>query len=546
MKENLILNLKRRFDSCQSEANIPRSVLDELEKYVVPYRGRMFQKHSGEGSVEWDKYDHYDDTAVVSAQILSASIHGAILPPVKWFDLKFKNEDLQNDDEASEWLADTSRRVYGAIDNSNFDLEADEMILDLTGFGHGFMVSEAGGLDEEELSFDMIPIKEMFFEEGAIGAKFRRLEWTPTKIVSKFGIDNVPKEVKDKYDNPNTTSSMKMEVIFAIFYRKDKKDADTTKPLIATERPWGHIYFLYDGMEQIGDEGGYYEDPVYSVRWRTVSGSQWGHGPGHIALGDIKQLNQHRLMRTRAVEKVIDPANITTQRGLIGNLDLGPRGLTIVRNIDDLKPYESGANFAVSREELELLRNSIRQAFLVDQLELKQSPTMTATEVQVRYELMNRLLGPTAGRMKVDWLNKVVENVFRIELRAGRLLEMPESLKNVSLDINIEYIGALATAQKSQLSNEMINWAGDVANLSQAYPNMKYVVNAEELVRAVGRLKNIPEKAINGTTEVEKLKREEADIIAKRQQLEEAKAEGDAMEAQGKGQQALRAVNENG
>lgn len=541
-----ITALKKRFDALDADAKFVRGVQDELEKYVVPYRGRMFQKDVTEGSVEWDKYDHYDDTAVTAASILSASIHGAVLPNLQWFYMRFKDDALQNDNDASDWLADSARRTYQAIDDSNFSLEADELIIDMTGFGHGFMVHESGGIDDEELDFSMVPMKEALFQEGYQGAVeffFRDLEWTAAKIVSKFGYDNVPDKIKQAYDRPSNTDQ-RHNIVFAIFPRKDAKDADTSKPLSPEARPWGHIYFCHEGMETLGEEGGYYENPIYSVPWRTVSGSQWGHGPGHVCLGDIKQLNQHRLMRTRAVEKAIDPANITTERGLLSNLDLGPRGLTVLRDIDALKPYEGRADFSISTEEIMMYRQSILQAFMVDRLELKESPAMTATEVQVRYELMQRLLGPTMGRIKVQWLNRVVENVFNIERRAGRLLPMPESLLELNPDIVIEFVGALATSQKAQQANQLVSFGGDLAQLSQAYPDLKYLINEDEFGRELAELRNIPEKVINGKDVAERNKKEDAAIIAKQQKLMEDNAEGEAMQAKGKGQQELRAAEE--
>jgi len=540
LTEDSLIFLRKKFDAIEADSKVVRGVWEELEKYVVPYRGSMFQKESGEGSVEWDKYDHYDDTAVISAQTLAASVHGSILPPLQWFLMNFKDDELKNDNDAADWLADANRRVYHAIDNSNFALEADELILDLVGFGHGFMVDEPFG-PENTPSYTMVSLKEAFFEESFDGLPrffFRKLEWTSTKLVSKFGYDNLPEKIQKAYNN--TSTDEKFVVIFAIYPREENVGQDTTTMLSESKRPWGHCYFLHTEKEQIGETGGYYEMPVYSVRWRKVSGSQWGHGPGHVALGDIKQLNQHRLMRTRAVEKAIDPANMVTQRGLLSTLNLGPRGLTVVKNKDSLWVHEGRANFAVSREELELLRNSIRQAFHVDQLELKESPAMTATEVQVRYELMNRLLGPTQGRIKIDWLNRIVENAFKLEMRENRLLDLPDSLKGKELDIGIEYLGALATAQKTQLANEMFAWAAQGVELMQAYPRIKYVVNETELYRTIGRLKNIPEKSINGEDEASRIEAEEAALLAKQQKIMEAQAEGEAAKAQGEGRTAMR------
>ncbi len=535
-----VMFLRKKFDTLNNDSKVVRGVWNELEKYVVPYRGRMFTKDSGEGSVQWDKYDHYDSTAPQSHQILTSSVHGAIFPPVQWFSLKFKDESLKNDGEAAEWLADTNKRIFHAIDNSNFALEADELLLDLTGFGHGFMVSEANN-NNNKLIYNMISLKEANFEEGFDGNVaffFRELEWTSTKLATKFGYDALPKEVRRDYDNPKS-SDRKFKVIFAVYPRDKFNDVDTTTMLHESKRPWGHCYFLHNTVEQIGTSSGYYENPVYSVRWRKVSGSQWGHGPGHVAMGDIKQLNQHRLMRTRAVEKVIDPATMVTQRGLLSDLDLGPRGLTVVRDKESIWAYESKANFSVSREELELLRQSIRQTFYVDQLELKESPAMTASEVQVRYELMNRLLGPTQGRLKVDWLDRIVENAFKLELREGRLLDLPAILQDKELDIGVEYIGALSTAQKAQQSNNITAWLSEGAALAESFPDIKYTINAPKLWREVGRLRNIPEVGINDETEAKTLQEDEAKVIANQQRLAEAKMQGEADKAQGEGRKAL-------
>lgn len=540
-KNKMLRSLKKRYDGLYSQTNVIRGVWNELERFVVPYRGRMFTKETGEGSVDWDKYDHYDDTAVVSAQTLSASMHGSILPNLQWFYWKFEDHELQSNNEASDWIDKCAKLCYNAINRSNFSLESDELFLDLAGFGHGFQISEAEGPEEQELTFDMIPLKEAVFDEDHHGQPhffFRKLEWTPTKIVSKWGYDNVPKLVQERYDNEDVCD-IRMDVIFAIWPRHDKKDNDTSIPLAPTERPFGYMYFLHESEIELGEEGGYYEMPVYSVRWRKVSGSQWGHGPGHIALGDIRQLNQHRLMRTRAIEKAVDPANLTTERGLMSTLDLGPRGLTVVRDINELVPYESRANFQVSAEELSLLQHSIKQAFRVDQLELKESPAMTATEVQVRYELMQRLLGPTLGRLKVDWLDRVISNVFSIEYRAGRLPKRPTSVP-VDAEIQIEYVGAMATAQKTQQANDILQWAGEMAQLGQmGYSGLNYLVDADKLGREIADLRNIPEMIVNGEDEVKKQKQEDAEEMQKQENMEQQAQSGQAMEAMGKGQKAM-------
>ena len=73
------------------------------------------------------------------------------------------------------------------------------------------------------------------------------------------------------------------------------------------------------------------------------------------------------------------------------------------------------------------LRTAIRQAYYSDQLQLQEGPQMTATEVQVRYELMQRLFN--ISRFQSEFLNPLIERVFGIMFRAGALLPEPESIE---------------------------------------------------------------------------------------------------------------------
>ena len=149
-----------------------------------------------------------------------------------------------------------------------------------------------------------------------------------------------------------------------------------------------------------------------------------GNSPAMIALPDIMTLNQLVELIIRSSEKVVDPATLVTERGLISDLDLTPGGMTVVRDIEgSVKPYESRARFDVSELQREKLKDSVNRAFYVDQLQLKDSPAMTATEVQVRYELMQRLLGPTLGRLMSDFLDPLLSRTFSIMYRNGALPE---------------------------------------------------------------------------------------------------------------------------
>ena len=60
--------------------------------------------------------------------------------------------------------------------------------------------------------------------------------------------------------------------------------------------------------------------------------------------------------------------------------------------MNNLEPIVNATNWNADQLMLGDVRASVRRIFFSDQLELNEGPQMTATEVQVRYELMQRLL----------------------------------------------------------------------------------------------------------------------------------------------------------
>jgi len=427
----------QRYSVLQSERRTVEGIWELISRFVVPFRGEFYRDLKSENEINWRSRHRFDDTAVDSCDTLAASLQGSLTSPmVKWFDLRFRTDELNVDSEAMEWLGNAAESVHLALQESNFNLQMSEAYLDICSFGTAALVEEVSEKDQKfkNLLFKAIPIRECYFEEDAennVVNFYRKLEMNPLAMVLKFGEKNLPKNITDEANNPKGVN-VKHTVIFCVYLRRDKMEADTSKVLSSKERPYGYKYILRKDASIVGEEGGYYEMPVFITKWGKASGSKWGYSPAHKCLGDILTLNQLVDMILVSAEKVIDPPSLAQERTIVGDLDLGASGITTVRNIDGLKPYESRARFDVSSLERNELQESIRRAFKVDQLELKESPAMTATEVQVRYELMQRLLGPTLGRLQNDLLDPIITRTFFILFRAGLLPEMPQIVEENS------------------------------------------------------------------------------------------------------------------
>ena len=138
--------------------------------------------------------------------------------------------------------------------------------------------------------------------------------------------------------------------------------------------------------------GGYNEFPYLVPRWSKATGEIFGRSPSYNALPDIKTLNKAVEIGLKAWAKAIDPPLLVTDDGVIGRVRMTPAGITVVRSDTAIKPLQIGSNWQITDLKENQLRTAIRQAYYSDQLQLQEGPQMTATEVQVRYELMQKII----------------------------------------------------------------------------------------------------------------------------------------------------------
>jgi hypothetical protein len=531
-----------RFDALKRERSNIASVYDAIEKFVRPFSGEFFSDHQSESNMDWFKNrEVYDSTAIHAAFTLSANIHGALTPPlVQWMTMRFRNDTLNEDHEASVWLEDCSDRVYAALMDSDFHLEWNEGCLDLTTFGECFVFEEEMDGKPGSLDFTAVPIKEGFFEPGWDGqpvAFYREINKTASELMDKFG-DDAPVKVRAAYHSGKVEDRFK--VILCVYERRDLPEIDLSGPVIPSLRPWGRKYIYYDDREEIGKEGGYYERPVFGAKWLESSDSKHGISPAMMAMPDILTLNQMAKDILIANEKNIDPPMVAQERGLFGDIDLKAGGLTIVRDMEQMpKPLMEATRLDFAQMQMSDYRQNVRMMFHIDDLQLKESPAMTATEVNARMDMMQRVLGPTFGYLKTYFLDPMVERTFGILHRAGKLADVPDSVMNAQAEFDVEYLGPLARAQKSDRARSMIAFAQQVAAIAEVRPDVLDVPDFDQIVRELGEQMNVPTELLRATEAVDQMRKRRQAAADQKEELENAQAAADV------GQTALSLV-ENG
>jgi len=276
--------------------------------------------------------------------------------------------------------------------------------------------------------------------------------------------------------------------------------------------------------------GGYNEFPYLVPRWSKATGEIFGRSPSYNALPDIKTLNKAVEIGLKAWAKAIDPPLLVTDDGVIGRIRMTPAGVTVVRSDTAIKPLQIGSNWQITDLKENQLRTAIRQAFYSDQLQLQEGPQMTATEVQVRYELMQRLLGPTLGRFQTEFLNPLIERIFGIMIRGGVLNDPPEAISESNMDI--EYVGPLARSQRMEEAIAVERLYQLAMQVAQIDPSIMDIIDHEQAIRMRARLLGVPKTILRSEDEVTEIRE------AKAQQQQQM------MEAQQQQQQAQTALTQ--
>ena len=544
MKGNDIV---RRFNALVSTRRTLDSVLQDIEEYVVPYRGEFYQGMTSEGEVDWNRANIFDNTAGVGVDQLASQMHGNVTSSVtKWFRLRFRDEDMNTDQAAKEWLEDAEDKTYQAIQQSNFDTTAPEMYLDIAAFGTSLVTMEdKNDLKWDGVTFNALPLMDSYFEMGPDDIPYRvyrLLRYTQMELEDTF---DLPRKLKER-KKEDTSVDIKHEVIFCI-YREPENATEVTDKLLAPDmRPtqWRYVD-KRTGIElklhgQKKAEGGYYDFPAMVVRWKKVAGSRWGYSPVMVLIAEIKQLNLLVEMTTEAAAKEIDPPLKTTDRGIVSDLDNVAGGLTVVSEMDELQPLLPHSNFTVAQMEYQRAHDQINAGLYVDRLDLPNARAMTATEVQIRYDRILRLLAVTMGRLKVDFLDPVVEGVFNKLLRAGQLDELPESLSQADLDI--EYTGPLPRALKGEVADGMERWLMGVMQQVELNPDSLDIVDFDQFNRTMAEQRGTPAKCLNTDDEVKEVRAERQVQQQQMQEAQQVQMGGEAAKAAGEGAQALQAA----
>ncbi len=522
--------LIQTYYALESDRASKSAVLDLVDRFISPGRGRLYETDE-ENSVDYRSRELYDETAGIAAQTLAAAIHSAMTNPVsRFFDFRFNDDKLNSHVGASSWLANVRDLVYSDLMDSNFNVEVIETYLSDVLFGDALLTHsiDKSGADY----FRNLDVKNTFFTvdfRDRIDGLYVKREYTLDALQREFGWlpDGLQEIVNEA---PHRSAIEKREVLHVIYRDTSKKNVDTSKVLAPAARPFQEKFILFEGASTLNREPqGYYEMPGYLLRWSRVAGSKHSFSPAINILGTVMSLNQLVEVILAQAEKAVDPPVITLDRGVVSAVDLRAGGQTVVRDMNAIREFVTSARFDVSQLERQQLIASIRSAFYVDQLELRAGPQKTATEVNVLYQQMQRIIGPSLTRVRMDLLDPLLQRKFAAVVRQGRAGQVPQAVIDSQATFDVQYTGAWNRAQRADNAAAMEQSLMFISQLVGAVQQPQLLDNfdMDALAREIALERGVAAKFITD----EKLV---ANIRAKRAEQQQIQQELAAAESTGK------------
>src|SRR5262245_8050622 len=512
----------KRYEALKADRAPWESDWRDLANYILPRKGSAIGKTPVQGEKQTTRL--FDSTAVDANAKLAQSIQGSLTSPaMRWFRLRMREEDLNTVPEIAMWLEDTANRAYSALQQSNWNAEVFEVYLDLGAFGTGAMLA----VERDDLPlatfrgmrFEALGIGTYCIAEDAMGrvdTLYRVYSLSAAACVRQWGAAKVGERIRKL---ALTKPTERVEILHGVYPRPNGQAG-----AIATRKAFASCYLAIADKHLI-HESGFDEFPFLVPRWTKASGEVYGRGPGHVALPDIRTLNKMTELESRAVAKAIDPPMLVRDHGVIGAIRLTPGAVTTTRD-DPSKtfmPLESGAKYQVGQIKSEQLKMAIRDMYYNSQLQFPNNQVMTATEVERRYEIMHRVLGPTVGRLEYEKTIPAAERTVTIMFRRGALAPPPpqmiEAIQSGLGEIDILAEGPLARAQRGSDVLAAERWLSMILPLMQADPSVTDNVNFDQVARMTADATGVPAKMLRTLEEMAALRKDRNQKQAQAEQM---------------------------
>ena len=460
-----------------------------------------------------------DASGLIAVRTCAAGIWTGLTSPSRpWMKIDVGAPWIEKDDEAKEWLEDSTRRVLEVFKSSNFYTSMAQGDQDVTVFGTSPIICYE---DKQDIVRFYVPAAGEYYL--AVGARYtvdvlnREFVMTIRQIVEMFDLENCPPDVVRLWGGGGAEQNTEMVVCHSIEPNFQIRGSGPNSKFwaVSSEFTWREAYWLKGKKEQAPlSLRGFREKPFAVFRWSEVSNDPYGRSPCMDALGDNKQVQRQTLREAEFIEKGVRPPMGADARLKNEPASINPGNVTYMTTeggkgafwpLFEVNPgWLAGL---IANKEKVVQR--IEKCLFVDLFMAisRMEGVQPRNELELTKRDLERLqeLGPFVTLFEGE-MSILIQRVFEIMLRRGVLKAMPRSLQGVPLKIDYTSILRLAQiAAEAIAMKDTMQVAGAMSSAAKAagLPDPLRVINLDESMRHYAEMNNYPPHCIFSPQQVQ-------------------------------------------
>lgn len=512
----------------------------DIADFLLPRAARFSTTDRNRGGAS-DYNSIIDETGTQAHGVLEAGLMAGLTSPARpWVKLATPDRDLMEYPKVKVWLSKVTQRMLQIFAKSNTYRAFRSVYGQISAFPAAANIVDdnfANVLHNTPLTWGSYALGMNGL--GQVDTLYRMLTMTAGQLVDddRFGWENVSQTVRNLYNSGNYDAAV--EVLHVIEPRRRR---DSGNPL-ARNMPFKSCWFEMgsDRDDKYLRESGYPEFPAICPRWHVdgddTYASRW---PAAIALGSIKQLQQEQLQKSTAIDYQVEPPLGVPLEMKNSDIDRLPGGVSYL-NMATAQPVRSlwdvNLNLAHLRDDIIDVRGRINTTFYVDLFKMLANDTrsnITAREIAERHEEKLLMLGPVLESLFTEMLQPMIDITFSKMVRAGLFapgleLALPPELSGQDLDV--EFISALAQAQRAVGASSVDRLVGTIGSLAMLKPDALDKLDADQAIDVYADMLGTDPSLIVSDDNVALIRQNRAQMQAMQQVAAMAPAAKDLTEA---------------
>lgn len=473
----------------------------EIASLAQPKRTRFINALATNGKSRVAKANRlYSGKGIRSFRYLTGGMYSGLSSPNRpWFRFVLEDRDLMEFHPVKTWLAEVEKIIGTMLATSNFYSACKIGYSEIGLFGTDACIMD------EKLDFTSGLTRPVCFPQTfgeywiACNASLepdtllRQATMTVRQMVEKFvrskanpsegDWSKVTQSVMTAWDNSNYENEI------PVYHMIEPNPDHIPGRQDAAGKAWRSIKWeAGQGDKQtLLEENGYHAQPFWAPRWEITGTDDYGQGPGHDALADLRGLQLQSKRKGEATDWCVKPGMVATPGTKVRAY---PGSITYAAAADQatLKPLYQVDYRAVEviGRDVETVEDALDDATYAKLFmaisNMEGSADRTVPEIASRNEEKLTQLGPVIERVNTEKLQVAIDRAFDLAVRNELLPPPPEELSGMALQL--DFISILAQAQRMIGMSQTERAIGFVGQLEQVFPGSGAGdnVNVDELV----------------------------------------------------------------